>query len=251
MIISPAGQYPRLWERPFGKAQDTLQARSLCRRNVIFAAEAAPTGKVLLRRVNRSLLCLALTVLLTGCLMRPAERPATYHVLTDPGPVIKSPQTHPGVLLVRQMDASAFYQAPRLVYSREPGTRAHYEYARWSEPPTQRLTWILTQRLESSEVFAVVAPLGGGVSGDYQLNTRLIDFYHEASVPPGVVLLVLEAELVRRGAAELMSRRLFVAQVPVAAFDAERAADAMGRAANQVMDELTAWVAQAASGPAR
>jgi cholesterol transport system auxiliary component len=194
---------------------------------------------------------LTLSLLLTGCLMRPAERPATYHVLTDPGPVIKSAKTHPGALLVRQMDAPAFYQAPRLVYSREPGTRAHYEYAHWSESPTRRLTWILMQRLESSGVFAVVAPLGGGVSGDYQLNTRLIDFYHEASTPPGVVLLVLEAELVRRGTAELVSRRIFVAQVPVAAFDAEHAADAMGRAANQVVDELTAWMAQAASGEGR
>jgi cholesterol transport system auxiliary component len=199
----------------------------------------------------RILLFLAMSMLLTGCLMRPAERPSTYHVLTDPGPVIKSPKTHPGVLLVRQMDAPVFYQVSRLVYSREPGTRAHYEYARWSEPPTRRLTWILAQRLESSGVFAVVAPLGGGVSGDYQLNTRLIDFYHEASTPPGVVLLVLEAELVRRGTAELVSRRLFVAQVPVAAFDAERAADAMGRAANQVVDELTVWMAQAASGEGR
>jgi cholesterol transport system auxiliary component len=183
--------------------------------------------------------------------MRPAQPPATYHVLTDPGPVIRSPKTHSGVLLVRQMDAAAFYQAPRLVYSREPGTRAHYEYARWSEPPTRRLTWILTQRLESAGVFAVVAPLGGGVSGDYQLSTRLIDFYHEASTPPGVVLMVLEAELVRRGTAELASRRVFVAQVPVATFDAEHAADAMGRAANQVVDELTVWIAQAASGEGR
>jgi cholesterol transport system auxiliary component len=200
----------------------------------------------------RILLTLTFPMLLAGCLgLKAPERPATYHVLTDPGPVVKSTQTHPGVLLVRQMDAPAFYQVPRLVYSREPGTRAYYEYAHWSEPPTRRLTWILSQRLEASGVFTTVAPLGGGVAGDYQLNSRLIDFYHDASTPSGVVLLLLEAELVRREAAELVSRRLFVAQVPVAAFDAESAADAMGRAANRVIDELTVWIAQAVSGEAR
>jgi cholesterol transport system auxiliary component len=172
------------------------------------------------------------------------EHAVTHHVLTDPGPVLASAATRPGVLLVREMDAPAFYQLPRLVYSRAPGTRAHYEYARWSEPPAQRLGWLLRQRLEASRVFEAVAPLGGSVRGDYQLNTRLVDFFHDSASPPGAALLVLEADLVRRADARLVARRMFVAQEPVAAYDAGGAADALGLAANRVIDDLTVWLGQ-------
>ncbi|MDD5365127.1 MAG: ABC-type transport auxiliary lipoprotein family protein [Gallionellaceae bacterium] len=174
----------------------------------------------------------------------PAQ-PSTYYVLTDPGPVEASPKTLPGVLLLREMDASAFYQEPRLAYSRIPGTRANYEFAYWTELPAKRLTWLLRQRLEAAGTFVAVAPLSGGVVGDYQLNTRLIDFYHDAATPPGEVLLLVEAELVRRDRGVLLGRRIFVSQQPVAAFDAAAAAEAMNRAANQVLDEIVAWLGEA------
>ena len=184
-------------------------------------------------------------LLLAGCAL-PGEplQAVRYYVLTDPGPVARSATTHPGTLLVRETEASPFYQDTHLAFSRSPGTRSQYQYARWSEPSARRLSWMLRQRLEAAGVFQVVAPLGSGVHGDYRLNTRLIDFYHDAAHPPGVALIVLEADLVRNAAAELVDRQVFVAQVPVASFDAAGAADALGRGANQVMDELTGWLAR-------
>lgn len=191
---------------------------------------------------------LLLAALLAGCLRMPGPGQAvTYYVLSDPGPLVKSPHSHSGTLLLREMDAPALYQVPSPVYSREAGTRAHYQFARWSEPPAKRLTWLMRQRLDAAGVFAVVSPLGGGVRGDYQLNTRLVDFYHDAASPPGVVLLVLEAELLRRSDARLLERRLFVAQQAVSSNDAAGATEAMGRAANRVIDDLTLWLAQVVS----
>jgi cholesterol transport system auxiliary component len=63
--------------------------------------------------------------------------------------------------------------------------------------------------------------------------------------------VVLEADLVRRGTATLLDRQYFIAQVPVASFDAAGAADALGRGANRVMDELSAWLARVGLGEAR
>lgn len=182
---------------------------------------------------------------LSGCgaLPGPAQ-PVTHYVLTDPAPVARAAAPRAGVLLLREMDASAFYQEPRLAYSRTPGTRAHYEFANWAELPAKRLTWLLRQRIETAGAFATVAPLAGGIVGEYQLNTRLIDFYHDAATPPGVVLLLVEAELVRRDQGRLLGRRVFVAQVPVADFHAEGAAEAMNRAANQVLDEIIVWLGE-------
>lgn len=198
--------------------------------------------------MSRLLIMSALALLLTACLPMPASQPTQiHHVLTDPGPVIRAQQPLPATLLVREMDAAAFYQNPALVFSADGATRAHYAYARWSEPAAKRLTWLLRQRLEAAGAAPVVAPLGAGVSGDYQLNTRLVDFYHDATYPPGMALLLLEAELVQRATATLMARRMFVAQVPVPSHDAAGAADALGRAANRVMDDLVQWLAQAAA----
>jgi cholesterol transport system auxiliary component len=198
--------------------------------------------------VLRRWVLLGLALALGGCSLTPwaPRQPVTHYILTDPGPLVFGAYTHRGVLLLREMDVPAFYQVPRLAYSNEAGTRSHYEYARWSEPIGQRLTWLLRQRVEASKVFDGVAALGSGVIGEYQLNTRLVDFFHEAATPPGVVLLVVEAELIHRERAELIGHRLFVSQIPVARHDAAAAADAMGVAANQVVDELILWLEQTA-----
>lgn len=202
--------------------------------------------------MTRPALCLLAALLLAGCLRLPSPgQPVTHHVLTDPGPIVPSPRTQPGTLLVREMDAPGLYQAANPVFSRSPGTRTYYQFARWSEPPAKRLTWLIRQRLEAARAFEVVSPLGGGVRGDYQLNTRLVDFYHDASTPPGVALLIIEAELVRRADARLLTRRMFVAQAPVVTHDAQGAVDALGRAANQAIDALTLWLTEAAADEGR
>jgi len=194
----------------------------------------------------KTLACIALAlVLLAGCSLPGKPKDSrNYYVLNDPGPIQRSAVTHPGTLLIREMDAPVFYQDTRMTYSRAPGTRGHYQYAFWSEPPARRLSWMLRQRLEAAGVFATVVPLGAGVLGDYQLNTRLIDFYHDATHEPGVALLLLDAELVKRDTAALVDHRVFVAQVPVKQYDAQGAADGLGRAANQVIDEMLVWLAR-------
>lgn len=200
--------------------------------------------KRLVSRVFPALFLPALLAL-TGCSLPGKPRQAvSYYVLTDPGPVVANSKTHAGTLLLREMEAPPFYQDARLAFSRAPGTRGQYQFAQWSESIPSRLNWMLRQRLETAGVFEHVAPLGSGVLGDYQLNTRLIDFYHDASQQPGVALAVLEAELVRRVSGELVDRRIFVAQVPVASYDAGGAAEALGRGANRIMDELAIWLGQ-------
>ena len=187
-------------------------------------------------------------IMLTGCALPGQPTQAiSYYVLTDPGPVQRSATVHPGTLLVREMDAPPFYQNTRFAFSRAPGTRSEYQFAQWSEPTSKRLSWMLRHRLDASGVFSVVTPLGSGVQGKYQLNARLIDFYHDGAdagpLSPGVALMVMEAELVNRTNAALLSRRVFVSQTQVASYDAAGAADALGRSANAVMDEVIAWLA--------
>lgn len=179
------------------------------------------------------------------------KRPVTHFILADAAaPASRAGAAKPATLLLHEMEAAPFQQDTRLIHSRAAGTRAHYQYAAWSEPAPRRLTWLLRQRLQAAGVFAAVAPLGAGVVGDYQLNTRLIDFYHDAATAPGQARLVLEVELVERAAARLVARRIFVAQTPLTRYDAEAAAEAaaeaLGGAANEVLDAVIAWLAATA-----
>jgi len=196
--------------------------------------------------LSLSRLVIGLVALLgvAGCsLPGQPKQSVTYFILSDSAPIAPAGATKLATLLLRDMEAALFYQDTRLIHSRAPGTRAHYQYAAWSEPPPRRLTWLLRQRLEAAGVFSTVAPLGAGVVGDYQLNTRLVDFYHDAATPPGQALFLLEAELIKRAPARLVARRIFVAQAPLAGYDAEAAADALGRAADEVLDAVIAWLA--------
>jgi cholesterol transport system auxiliary component len=195
------------------------------------------------------LVCLSALLGLSACSLPGARsQPIQYFVLEAPAPVmpaavVKAERTLP-VLLLRDAEASVFTQNPRLIYSRSPGTRAYYQYALWTESPPKRLHTLLRQRLQASGLYAGVVPLGAGVQGDYQLNFRLLEFFHDAAPTPGLARVRLDAELVERGSARLIAQQDFAADVPLASQDAAAAAVGLGLASSQTLDAMLAWLAR-------
>jgi len=189
--------------------------------------------------------------LLVGCSLPGARPQAISHYVLEV-PEVPAAQTANAtdanakkpVLLLREAEPSGFSQTTRLIFSRTPGTRALYQYANWVEPPSKRLHTLIRERLLASGLYAGVAPLGAGVQGDYQLNFRLLDFFHNATQTPGLAQIKLEAELVQRGSARLISQRIFVAEVPIARQDAATAVVGLGQASGQVLDAMVEWVAK-------
>ncbi len=194
--------------------------------------------------IQRAPLILALVLALAGCNMLAGRpHPVSLYVLPAPTAAPAAPASRSAaVLLVGDTDAPGIYQSLNLVYSRAPGTLSQYQYARWSELPARRLNILLRQRLDASGLFQSVADVGAGVRGDLQLNTRLLEFQHDAAQPPGVARVALEAELVDRRSATLVARRLFQAESPAPSHDAPGAALALGRAGGQALDELVGWL---------
>lgn len=180
---------------------------------------------------------------LGACSLSGPRQAATWYVLEDRGAAsVGATPAWPGTLLIRETDAPTFYQSSALAYSRAPGTRGHYQYARQAELPAPRIAQLIRQRLEQSAIFPAVAPLGSGVEGGYQLNTRLLDFYHDAARAPGEVKLLLEVELVRRGDARLLGRTRIETSAPAPSHDAHGAAQGANAALTQALDRLTAWL---------
>ncbi|OYY95229.1 MAG: hypothetical protein B7Y41_01595 [Hydrogenophilales bacterium 28-61-23] len=146
------------------------------------------------------------------------------------------------ILLLREAEAGGFGQNLHLIYSRTPGTQAQYQYAFWNEAPPKRLHTLLRERLIASGFYAGVVPLGAGVQGEYQMNFRLHEFFHDATQTPGRARVKLEVELVRRSSARLIGQQVFVADVPLTGADAAGAAAGLGQASAQVLDAVIAWL---------
>lgn len=188
---------------------------------------------------------LVLGLMLSGCFGLGKETPAVVnYVLDDQAATTqKTAPADPRSLLVLDTTASGFYDNENLVYSRAPGTRGQYQYARWTERPAKRFSELLQKRLAAQSGFASVAVAGGQVRGDLVLDTELTEFYHEADTPPGSVRVVLRAELIDLKTRKLIGRQWFERRIPVASYDAAGAAKGFNQATTGILDDLVAWLA--------
>ncbi|HEY0663224.1 MAG TPA: ABC-type transport auxiliary lipoprotein family protein [Thiobacillaceae bacterium] len=197
--------------------------------------------------MKRTLAFLGLALVLGGCINigSQAEGPAVvYYVLDDPAPVGSAgaaPADAP-TLLVLDTVAGAFYDTDQLVFSRSPGTRGQYQFARWTERPGKRFAALMRARLDRQGAWRV-SDAGGYVRGDLLLDTELVEFYHDAASNPGQVRLVLRAELLDLKQRRQLARRDFERVAPLASYDAKGAAEASNAAVGGVLDDLVAWLA--------
>ena len=189
---------------------------------------------------------IVLSLLLTGCFGLGKDTPAVVNYVLEDLAVSaqKTTPADPRSLLVLDTTASGFYDNENLVYSRAPGTRGQYQYARWTERPSKRFSDLLQKRLAAQGGFASVAVAGGQVRGDLVLDTDLSEFYHEADIAPGSVRVLLRAELIDLKTRKLIGREWFERRVPVASYDAASAAKGFNQATTGVLDDLVAWLAR-------
>jgi cholesterol transport system auxiliary component len=144
-------------------------------------------------------------------------------------------------VLVMPTTAAGFYDTQDIVYSREPGTRAYYQFSHWTERP---------QRAVHAQLLARLGAAGG--AGGPMLITHLDEIYHDAAQPPGAARLALTAQLVDPASRAVLARRSFSASAPAASHDAPGAVAAAREALGALLDDVAAWVAvQAAARPVR
>jgi cholesterol transport system auxiliary component len=152
-------------------------------------------------------------------------------------------------LLVAPIPNSAVDDSFSLAFSRAPNQRAAYQFATWSDRPSNRLAHLLVERLATRGTFNSVALLGRGVGGDLQVNLTVNDFYHDAATSPGTARIAVTAELVNRTTRKLIARQRFTATSPVEQANAASAAAALSRASTLILDQLVTW-AEATAAPA-
>ena len=200
--------------------------------------------------MRRVCLTVIATTSLVGCLGGGSAQPRTYYVLQDRAPAEVASPGAPGrqSLVVAGTAVDAFYDADSLVFSPEPGQRAYYQFASWTDRPANLVVQLAERRLEAHGRFASVANLTTGVRADLLLNLGVREFYHDVAVKPSVVRVEITGELIDWRSRSLLARRTFAVSAPVRTDDAKGAADAFDHAITEAIDALVPWVeTQAAS----
>lgn len=198
----------------------------------------------------RRWMCIALALALTGCFPSGSREPQRYFVLEVPAaPAVDAKPTRAATLLVAPTAASSFYDSADIVYSRAPGTRAYYQFASWTEPPSRTIGALLIARLQRSGAFQTVASTSSGVKGGLLLSTQLEELYHDAATSPGSVHVTLSAELTDPSRRTRIARRTFTRSAPAATYDAPGAVQAFRQAVDALLTDVAAWV-DSAAGPA-
>ncbi len=131
-----------------------------------------------------------------------------------------------------------------MAYTRAPQQRQFYQFASWTDRPSERVVQLLTDRLQARSMFESVSQLGGGVGGGLLLNIGVNEFIHDVSTGTGRVEIT--AELIQRRGRMLIERKRFVASAPVAAENAPSAVVGLSRALTTVLDELVPWLERTA-----
>jgi ABC-type uncharacterized transport system auxiliary subunit len=199
---------------------------------------------------RRTALALAsATALLAGCISvgignSESGAQAQYRLEDLAPPPPPAPRTVPRSLVVASMPSIGIGDSFSMAFSRAPQQRALYQYASWTDRPSNRIVQLLTRRIEARGAFASVAELGRGVRGDLSLNIMVDELVHDTAAARG--RLQVTAELVDRATRTLVARRRFEANAPVTQENARGAVDALSRALTIVLDELVPWLESAA-----
>lgn len=201
----------------------------------------------------RNLAWLPLIASLSGCLNfglagEGDARAIVYYVMEDAGRAPSAASPSPRTLLMTDTSAGAFYDTDGMVFSKEPGTRGYYQFARWSERAGKRFSDLLLTRLEHERIFATVAQTGSNIRGDWLLTTDILELYHDAEQRPGTVKMLLRAEVTDLKTRTLLARKTFAQTIPASSYDAEGAHKAFNEAATRTLDEMADWLKGLASG---
>jgi ABC-type uncharacterized transport system auxiliary subunit len=204
-------------------------------------------------RIGAAFACAGLV--LAGCIPTGTVAPRQFYLIEDPAAKAPPPAAPiDRTLLVNGVASDALYENRSLVYSRQPGQRAYYQFASWTDQPARRVALLTERRLEQRGSFRSVAPIESGASGDLLLTVTVDELLHDDATPPGSGRVAVTGELLQRSGRKIIARQQFVATVLAREESAEGAVAAISAAVSNAIDAIVLWAedaARASPPPAR
>ncbi len=98
-------------------------------------------------------------------------------------------------LLTSTLPSESIGDTYSMAYTRAAQQRQFYQFASWTDRPSERVVHLLTARLEARQLFESVARLGSGVGGGLILSVGVNEIVHD--VGTGTARIEVTAELDR------------------------------------------------------
>ena len=147
-------------------------------------------------------------------------------------------------LLTSTLPSESIGDTYSIAYTRAAQQRQFYQFASWTDRPSERVVHLLSQRIEARQIFESVARLGSGVGGGLILNVGVDEIVHD--VGTGTARIEVTAELIERRGRNLVERKRFTTSAPVAQENAPAAIAALSRALTTLLDEVMPWLERTA-----
>ena len=197
---------------------------------------------------------LIVLLLLSACsALSPSATPQPAYYTLDSVPLTRAAgQSGSGPTLVIGMPvAAAGYDSQRILYVREPHRLEYFAHSEWVDPPARMIAAALVLGLQNHAQFGAVAAASGSAAGELRLDTELVRLHHDFQTRPSHLVLVLRATLVQDKTRRVVAVRQFETRVASASEDPPGGVHAANLALQQVLGDLSTFLAEAASRPVR
>ena len=188
-----------------------------------------------------------LLIAVAGCAIGPAQKdpPATYDLGAPHGYAPNQPRIRAS-LLVHNIAAPAWLDTTAIVYRlgyRDAGRQQVYANSRWAATPGTLLAQRLRGRLAAASDGGIVNG-ADNVRPDCTLRIELDDFSQVFdSAESSRVVVLARASLVNVGRRALQAQKSFSVERAAATANAEGGARALALASDELIEDVTAWVA--------
>ena len=176
----------------------------------------------------------------------PTPHPAFYSLEGAPGAAPAASTPMAPTLIVNPTRAAAGFDSQRIIYVRESHKLEYFAHSEWVDPPARMLAPLLVAAVENSGAFRAVVLMPSGAAGDLRLDTEIIRLQHDFRTQPSAVHFTLRAYLVDDKTRRVLAWREFNAAVPAANEDPYGGVVAANRAVQAVLENLSAFCAEAA-----
>ena len=187
-------------------------------------------------------LLLSASLVLSGCVSFGSKPPPQLLTLTADNMVAAGQNVrNEGLpsLEVMMPEVPRKLATPRVPVQVDATSIAYVKKAQWTEAPRDLFGRLLAQTIAADGTVFVIGEDQYGLQPDRRLSGDLLDFGVDARSREAVV--TYDAVLTD-SKNDLAVRRRFTARVPVSDIRAKKIAEPLNRAANQVAQEVAAWV---------
>lgn len=194
--------------------------------------------------MKKTILIFFLSSLICGCLLPLGNKQPTktIYVLGDQIKFSESSlKKIPIRIWITKTESSSLIDSRKILFSRETSSRGEYQLASWAEPPPTRFTELLEQAFTNSQAFKAVFVGSNLAQADVALDTKILEFYHDAAITPPLVRVQVSAILLTLQSRNVIAKNTFEKNLVIEENNVQGAVAGFDRAIEEIINEILIW----------